>query len=1206
MQHQRSQLIRIFKEFCDNYDIDHGLLLVDLPTGFGKTYSAMEYIVEKISHIDEEEKKGAKTNFGYIFFITSLKKNLPFKELQEHFRKAGREDLFAEKFLLLESNADSLVTGMTDEVIRKIPYEITDTDLFQETQKLVSRIQSLRRKRKQNGGLSESEAEFLKDTESRLSSETEPQFRRMISRKLRETFRTSEKRYEAVCSDPAWKWIGRLYPGVYMRDRQVIFLSVDKFLLKNDTITVPSSSFITEQTLKNSIVFIDEFDATKEKILHRIIDDSLKETIDSIELFRSLYAALHMSEFPEVLTNLSGKDYERGRKEDFYLSRINELKKVSDEIFQDYRLLYPHKTVDDMIDTAKNFLFQDRQFHSVFDAKKKFLQTVPDEARKQNVLSLTDERPGRDNSLTLLLDRIMGFLKKFETTVLSLAAAYLEKKEEQRKPMDDDFTHEQAVRSVLKEFSLSDPVVDYIASSIMNDVRRKNSSSQNFELNPCLYDRGFRYFSFIDDPDHDMRSSITMTGFNQTPEKILLKICSLAKVVGISATATVPSVTGNYDLGYLRRKLGPNYITLSDADRELLEKEFTDRNSGYADGRVRIETELISPKDSKTGKYQVSCWNKVFSNEEYSEKAFNMVAQSLPDGRSSYDGQRYLKICMVYRYFLEHQDIRSMLCMLNKHPGENDPNLNRKLLKELFRMIARDFGPDCADISPEKTVCYLRGDEYEHSKDVLLDDLASGQKRLVISVYQTIGAGQNLQYSIPDDCSGSVIRMIEDTRGGKKDFGAIYLDKPTHVIQNLNEPLTEEQFAEALFQIEYLKENGELSNSAADRCVKTAFAQCFHQNSTEDKKYWNSCMYRCRSVRLQSSRTLMQAVGRICRTSVKNSTVYVLADRDIGSMLDPSIGNDRMLNPEYKSLIDKFREEFPQIDTGIPSEKDHLKILAQNISEDINRSIHAFLRLEWTEARMLQWTELRRKVLANPTCNGEKYQSDDFIQRFWIQLPEKSSSLWYGETGDHEDVQVYFQAEKPIVGGVLHHESEQNSRLTDFMKIPGIRQYFEEKGYATSFSDNEYMMAPTTYTNIYKGALGEEVGRFILEREMNIRLAEITDPKHYEKFDFIVEGTDIYMDFKNWSELTEKDNEKMVKQIAQKAKDCSASCVLVINILAEHDYSRRPRMFAEETRIVEIPSLYLKQSVGQLNADTVSRKIIREEVESYGCTDFDK
>ncbi len=55
------------KSFMDN-DKENGLLLLDMPTGFGKTYSVIKYIAEFIKETGETGKK--------IFFITTLKKNL--------------------------------------------------------------------------------------------------------------------------------------------------------------------------------------------------------------------------------------------------------------------------------------------------------------------------------------------------------------------------------------------------------------------------------------------------------------------------------------------------------------------------------------------------------------------------------------------------------------------------------------------------------------------------------------------------------------------------------------------------------------------------------------------------------------------------------------------------------------------------------------------------------------------------------------------------------------------------------------------------------------------------------------------------------------------------------------------------------------------------------------------------------------------------
>ena len=63
-------MLNAIREFCDDHSFDNGLLLIDMPTGFGKTHNVIEYICEKVK-ADPLQK---------IFFVTSLKKNLPIND----------------------------------------------------------------------------------------------------------------------------------------------------------------------------------------------------------------------------------------------------------------------------------------------------------------------------------------------------------------------------------------------------------------------------------------------------------------------------------------------------------------------------------------------------------------------------------------------------------------------------------------------------------------------------------------------------------------------------------------------------------------------------------------------------------------------------------------------------------------------------------------------------------------------------------------------------------------------------------------------------------------------------------------------------------------------------------------------------------------------------------------------------------------------
>ena len=57
----------IIKRYCES-EYTNGLLLLDMPTGSGKTYTVIKYIFDAVQDPSNSRK---------YFFITTLKKNLP-------------------------------------------------------------------------------------------------------------------------------------------------------------------------------------------------------------------------------------------------------------------------------------------------------------------------------------------------------------------------------------------------------------------------------------------------------------------------------------------------------------------------------------------------------------------------------------------------------------------------------------------------------------------------------------------------------------------------------------------------------------------------------------------------------------------------------------------------------------------------------------------------------------------------------------------------------------------------------------------------------------------------------------------------------------------------------------------------------------------------------------------------------------------------
>ena len=81
---------KAIENFCQKRE--NGLFLLDMPTGFGKTYNVLEFIAE---NYDTEKYENTK-----FFFVTTLKKNLPFEDLRERFKLKNKEEDFEKKGMI--------------------------------------------------------------------------------------------------------------------------------------------------------------------------------------------------------------------------------------------------------------------------------------------------------------------------------------------------------------------------------------------------------------------------------------------------------------------------------------------------------------------------------------------------------------------------------------------------------------------------------------------------------------------------------------------------------------------------------------------------------------------------------------------------------------------------------------------------------------------------------------------------------------------------------------------------------------------------------------------------------------------------------------------------------------------------------------------------------------------------------------------------
>ncbi len=82
-------MYQLIKGFAENSS-DHGLLLIDIPTGSGMTYQASKYIYDACMKPENKDRK--------FIYVTTLKKNLPMKNSRNYLNSLVTHSSFMTKY----------------------------------------------------------------------------------------------------------------------------------------------------------------------------------------------------------------------------------------------------------------------------------------------------------------------------------------------------------------------------------------------------------------------------------------------------------------------------------------------------------------------------------------------------------------------------------------------------------------------------------------------------------------------------------------------------------------------------------------------------------------------------------------------------------------------------------------------------------------------------------------------------------------------------------------------------------------------------------------------------------------------------------------------------------------------------------------------------------------------------------------------------
>ncbi len=1091
---------------------EKGMLILPFPTGVGKTYNVIKYI-----------KNNYKTK--KIFFISNQLKLLPsLKKIIKDESPKIKEEI-SNAYLEIPSLMDGFRDYFKSNNIQDFYNE------FEEIKEIYAVVKAY------DNSKEEASKIFFYDKFHSLERE----FRIKLKSKINDVSFSKKNK----------KQIEKLYPAALIYEKNIIMMTTKKFFLPLDTI-FKSTIYLPEENFENTIVFIDEIDSTKGDLLDLISTTNQNiYNIDCIGLFRKIYESI-------IDINITGSllfDNIEVDAEitDSYVNKgiiiLNRLLKFKEKYFDlYYQVKNPFMR---KIDTkeSKTFIFKDKSsivIQNELNTKQNELFIKPNEEKLTNFVIKEEHKDGdKQSHLKNIVDEVVYAIKGFMFEILRLARLYNEYHNKfgvvgqnfiQRTPL------EKSLNSILDRLSLGEENRVFLLRSIFNITKTVEVDSKAYEIDGKrdrrrrkydFYYDGFSFIQLLDFEDRDLQTKIFFNMYNVTPEGMLLKLATNYPVVGMSATANFDTCLKNYDLHFLKYKLEEKYLELSEKEIEefnainLKEKRNYEIEINEIPGESTIQTRVINYFDD----------SKIFEDE----LNLNVPLAKRKD---------IFNIIYEFKKFVE-REAHSFIFFLNYNL-----NVYEKIIDFLNKWI-KFIDSKCGFIVLDKS---------HFTKDGmnLKDKIFQKEKVFLISCYQTIGVGINLQYKLPKENIYSRKNLIYlDRKGKEKDIDGCFLSMPTNILPFYEErkAIPQETLLKLLYCMEYLKANDQIDSSVFIKAVGNIF---YAKKITAAIGKYN----RYKDINVGIMVVLVQAIGRICRTGVKNKVVYIEYEPAIAESIRKVkyLQNKYLLNYECQQFINSIKE--PEND--LQNLKKRLTIANIKTFKNIKDS----LKWPWDHDKMIFWKKLREFVLRHPTASEKDFAGNREFQAFYLMFSKSISGYSVDKYNFTSKIDLLTSEYSNGLLEKRYYISDRDCDLIAIMKNEYFKDYFQRNAYATCFQENEYIMSPYLYHSIYKGALGEAVGKAIFSK-YGLELKEITDVNTFELFDY--KASNKYLDFKKWYSYFEIDEDEQLKKIDKKMQTCKTEEAFIINVIKDYYEDLTDEgtsYFATQKNVVTISWLY--------------------------------
>ncbi len=1173
----QKELIRI----CEK---ETGLSIIEVPTGRGKTYNVLVWIVQYMKHCRERNIQPRK-----IFFLTTQLKNLPYDDLRKQYKD---DKNFKNEVMQIHKNVEFFLRDDFNEIEKTINDSIKEWDEYENLIFSIDKLQKIQKSNQRFQIYQKSDIEAAEEQVSEAESSfryTLTKFLEIESSKLDITIPNAvededlyKKKY---LIDTKFNWVRKLYPAVDTEKFSVFLLSITKFLFGNSPIVSHSYRFINNDITENAIIFIDEFDATKNNIETILIENAAKATYDKMVLFSKLYKGLSRETSSTIKQALGQKDIPRG---------FNLLKEKARDLFEKYKISSCFLLAEEYKDLTQNFMFHDEVLHTLKDSQKANILGIPNENTERIDIKFytnSDKKKMPENtyiSISSLLEQIEQYFRNFRSYLKRWAQKYAKL---------TGIPEEDAAYTILKVFTLNEQDSENLMENKVYYTPYKKAEKQNMTLADIIpdttyYNHGFDIHHFEDSTRHHEETDIYTSQKHDTAEKFIKILSQKANVIGISATALVRTYD-NYNLDYLQDILKPNFEILSEtAVSEIRQKEIEILRE-YEKNGVTPEIKVLKANDAyekMNGENHIA--TKILQEYMHPDIA-KKLGHFLEDecGDNEYSLIRYLDVIKAMNDFWNDENSYAWLFLTWPILKDEKSDYKESVIRTAFSKIIKSSDIKIKENEENYIVILKSSDTFEDEKKELMSDLAEGKKRMVFSSYQTLMAGQNLNY--PYDASkikDYVTIGNNEERKDTTDFDGIILGDITH--QNFNKKKDEENKTTYEKNVERISLCSKIEDAFEQDYIERSEQEMLLKYVFDNRKYSETSYYgvlnKVNSIPLVQNKHLqiiMQSIGRISRTMVKNKEIKIYITNKNLSRINKAELEKHILTPELRELANYCTYLHQENNEII----ERLTRRAEKNCTRANRLINSLMIKEesnWDQDNADIWERTRKEALISPTSENEQVYSYTYFEGqvplnkyYFVQRNDFGRVLIdfvnsKDEFKQNRNLSSFFE-DSPIT---IQEVSEADCRLQEILKCPGMKEYFETQKFATEWKKARFIMTPVFYQNIYKGALGEEAGKFIFEEHFGIKLNRITEMDKFELFDFEI-SPGVYVDFKHWRPYYYADRQKMIAKITKKLDDCSGKRVYIVNILADGLLESET---INDKRIVVIPNL-LNENTGLIN-----------------------